>query len=82
MRILFFGTPDIAAPFLENLLKTSEVVGVITQPDKPSDRGQKLHAPPVKTLALAHNIPVFQQIVGKNLNQKPQILNFNQTSNK
>ena len=60
MRILFFGTPEISVPFLENLLKTSDVVGVVTQPDRPSDRGQKLQQPPVKEFALANNIPVFQ----------------------
>lgn len=62
MKIIFFGTPDIAVPYLEELIKTEEVVGVVTQPDKPSARGQKLHAPPVKELAQNHGIPVFQPV--------------------
>lgn len=62
MRILFFGTPDIAVPYLEELIKTEEVVGVITQPDKPADRGRHMHAPPVKTLAEKNSIPVFQPV--------------------
>lgn len=60
MRILFFGTPEISSPFLESLLKNYEVAGAVTQPDRPSARGQKLRQPPVKLLALASNIPVFQ----------------------
>ena len=60
MRILFFGTPEIASPFLEDLLKVSDVVGVVTQPDRPADRGKKLHQSAVKVIALQHNIPVFQ----------------------
>ena len=60
MKILFFGTPHIAARFLDTLITTEQVVGVIAQPDKPSGRGQKLQMPPVKTLALQHALPVFQ----------------------
>ena len=61
MRIVFMGTPEFAAASLEQLLTTRhEVVGVFTQPDKPKGRGYKLVPPPVKELALAHNIPVFQ----------------------
>lgn len=60
MKLLFFGTPKIAVPFLEGLLKEHEVVGAITQPDRPSDRGQKLRYTPVKELAIKNNIPVFQ----------------------
>ena len=61
MRIVFMGTPEFAAASLEQLLTTRhEVVGVFTQPDKPKGRGYKLVPPPVKELALAHHIPVFQ----------------------
>jgi len=60
MRILFFGTPQIAAEFLKDLLATADVVGVITQPDRPASRGQQLQAPAVKVLALEKHIPVFQ----------------------
>ena len=55
------GTPDIAATCLKKILADGfEVVGVYTQPDRPKGRGMKLVASPVKEVALAHNIPVFQ----------------------
>ncbi len=61
MRVVFMGTPDIAATCLNKILEDGfQVVGVYTQPDRPKGRGMKLVAPPVKELALAHNIPVFQ----------------------
>lgn len=60
-RIVFMGTPEFAVPSLAALLAASDpVVGVFTQPDKPSGRGMKLLPPPVKALALERNIPVFQ----------------------
>jgi len=61
MRIVFMGTPDIAATCLKKLLEDAfDVVGVYTQPDRPKNRGMKLAFSPVKEVALAHNIPVFQ----------------------
>lgn len=61
MKILFMGTPDFAVPSLQALLDHSyQVVGVLTQPDKPQGRKQVLTPPPVKQLASAHNIPVYQ----------------------
>ena len=61
MKIIFLGTPDFSASVLEALINSKhEVVGVVTQPDKPSGRGQKLIASPVKILAEKHNIPVYQ----------------------
>ena len=61
MRILFMGTPDIAAESLAALLDAGhEVCGVFTRRDKPVGRKQILTAPPVKEVALAHGIPVFQ----------------------
>ena len=61
MRVIFMGTPDFAVPSLEKLLEAGyEVCAVYTQPDKPKGRGHKLQAPPVKELALQHEIPVFQ----------------------
>ena len=61
MRVVFMGTPDIAATCLHKIIEDGfEVVGVYCQPDRPKGRGMKLVAPPVKELALAHNIPVFQ----------------------
>ncbi len=61
MRIVFMGTPDFAAVCLKALLDENyEVVGAFTQPDKPKGRGHKLAVCPVKELAAAHDIPVFQ----------------------
>ena len=61
MRIVFMGTPDIAAVCLDRILKDGfEVVGVYTQPDRPRGRGMKLTASPVKVLAQSAGIPVFQ----------------------
>lgn len=61
MRILFMGTPDIAARCLEALYAAGhEICGVYTRRDKPVGRRQVLTAPPVKTVALAHGTPVFQ----------------------
>lgn len=63
MRIFFMGTPDFAAASLNALFDAGfEVVGVFTQPDKPVGRKQLLQAPPVKTLALKHNVPVWQPV--------------------
>ncbi len=61
MRIVFMGTPDIAATCLNKILEDGfQVVGVYTQPDRPKGRGMKLVASPVKELALQRDIPVFQ----------------------
>ena len=61
MRILFMGTPDFAKVCFESLLTTDhEIVGVVTQPDKPKGRGYTLMPPPVKVSAMEHNIPVYQ----------------------
>ena len=61
MRVVFMGTPDIAATCLKKILADGfEVVGVYTQPDRPKGRGMKMVFPPVKEVAIAHGIPVFQ----------------------
>ena len=60
MRVLFYGTPEFALPTLDALLERHEVVGVITQPDKPSGRGQRITAPPAKRRAEAAGIAVLQ----------------------
>ena len=61
MRVVFMGTPDIAATCLTKILEDGfEVVGVYTQPDRPKGRGMKMVFSPVKEVAIAHNIPVFQ----------------------
>ena len=61
MRVVFMGTPDIAATCLKKILADGfEVVGVYTQPDRPKGRGMKMVFSPVKEVAIANNIPVFQ----------------------
>lgn len=61
LRTVFMGTPEFALQALEGLLEFGvNLVGVYTQPDRPKGRGNKLAASPVKQLALAHAIPVFQ----------------------
>lgn len=63
MKIVFMGTPDFAVASLEALLNAGEnVVAVITAPDKPAGRGQKMQSSAVKTFAVAHNIPVLQPL--------------------
>lgn len=63
MKIVFMGTPDIAKGCLEKLINENrEIAGVVTQADKPIGRGKKMGMPPVKELALEHNIPVYQPI--------------------
>ena len=64
------GTPDFAVNSLERLIADGhDIVGVFTQPDKPQGRKMKLTPPPVKQLALTHNIPVFQPDTFKNESQ-------------
>ena len=62
MRIVFFGTPAFAVPSLEALLaERAQIVGVVTQPDKPQGRSRStLVPPPVKEVALRHGLPVLQ----------------------
>ena len=61
MRIVFMGTPDFAAASLEKLIEEKiNVVAVFTQPDKPKGRGMEMSSSPVKELALAHGLQVFQ----------------------
>jgi methionyl-tRNA formyltransferase len=65
LRLVFAGTPEFAAQHLKALLDPAlegklDVVGVYTQPDRPSGRGKLLTASPVKLLALSHELPVFQ----------------------
>ena len=61
MRVVFMGTPDIAATCLKKIIADGfEVVGVYTQPDRPKGRGMKMVFSPVKEVALANDLPVFQ----------------------
>lgn len=61
LRIVYMGTPDFAVPALEALIASRhDVVGVVTNPDRPSGRGKKMTPPPVKVAASAAEIPVYQ----------------------
>ncbi len=60
LRVVFMGSPDFAVPCLDALLRTEQVVAVVTQPDKPAGRGLGLLAPAVKVRALAAGVPVLQ----------------------
>lgn len=74
MRIVFMGTPDFAVPSLQALIDAGhDVCAVYTQPDKPQGRKQILTAPPVKTLALEHDILVFQPNTLKNEDEQARL---------
>ena len=61
LRIVFLGTPQFAVPTLKHLLASRhQVVGVVTQPDRPRGRGQKVSDSPVKTVAVEHGVPLIQ----------------------
>ena len=60
VRIVFVGTPQFAVPTLRALNEHHTVVGVVTQPDQPAGRGRHVSASPIKELALAQGLPLFQ----------------------
>ncbi len=72
IKIVFFGTPQIALKSLEYLYNSDkiDVLAVVTQPDKPKGRGHKLAMSPVKEFALMHNLPVFQP---KSIRKEPEV---------
>lgn len=61
-RVVFMGTPDFAVPVLKKLIENTNVVLVVSQPDKKVGRDRELKMTPIKEEALKHNIPVFQPI--------------------
>jgi len=66
MRIIFMGTPEFAAESLKQLYSSGhDIAGVFTQADKPRNRGMKMSFSPVKELALAHGIPIYQPVTLK-----------------
>lgn len=78
LRIVFAGTPGFAAASLQAILDSKlenqyEIVGVYTQPDRPAGRGQKLVQSPVKQLAMANDIPVYQPLNFKQDEDKAQL---------
>ena len=63
MRVVFMGTPDFAVETLEAIIKEGhELAGVVTQPDKPKGRGKNMQFTPVKEIAVARGIPVYQPV--------------------
>lgn len=62
MRVVFFGSPTFALPSLQAVAREHQVVTVVSQPDRPAGRGNRLHAPPVKELALRLGLPVEQPL--------------------
>jgi methionyl-tRNA formyltransferase len=60
VKLVFFGTPECAVPFLQRVAAEHEVLAVVTQPDRPQGRGRRVEASPVKQAALALGLPVLQ----------------------
>ncbi len=78
MKIIFAGTPEFAVPSLQKLIDLGhEICAVYTQPDRPAGRGQHLQPPPVKVLALSHDIPVLQPLTLKTDDALHTFQNFN-----
>ena len=78
LRIAFAGTPDFAASHLSALISAGyNIVGVYTQPDRPAGRGKQAKASPVKALALASGLPVFQPLSLKSEEAQSQMLALN-----
>ncbi len=80
MKVLFLGTPDFAVPSLERLIAWNEVdvVGLVTQPDRPAGRGKNISAGPTKVVALSHGIPVLQP---EKLSKAPEVVQAMQELN-
>jgi methionyl-tRNA formyltransferase len=75
MRIVFMGTPAFSVPALEYLVKSEyRVVGVYTQPDKPTGRGRTLEQSPVKKVALEHSLEVFQPVGLRNTEEVQRLV--------
>ena len=63
MKIVYFGTPEIASSQLEAIISAGyEVVAVVTVPDKPAGRGKKIQSSHVKETALKHGLPILQPV--------------------
>jgi len=78
LRIVYMGTPEFAVEPLRAIIDAGfDVAAVVTAPDKPAGRGQKLHASPVKEYALQHNLPVLQPVSLKNPEFVNELKNFN-----
>src|SRR6186713_2062107 len=74
LRIAFAGTPQFALPALQALLKSRhQVIGVLTQPDRPAGRGQQLRSSPVKLLALDAHLPLAQPSTLKTVESRSEL---------
>lgn len=77
MKIIFAGTPEFAVPALQALIDSDhDIIGVYTQPDRPSGRGQHCHPSVVKILALKHDIPVFQPKTLRDSQAQQELINL------
>ncbi|ABV34647.1 methionyl-tRNA formyltransferase [Shewanella sediminis HAW-EB3] len=78
LNIIFAGTPDFAARHLQALIDSEHnIIGVYSQPDRPAGRGKKLQASPVKSLAIEHNLPVFQPKSLRDEQAQAELANLN-----
>lgn len=76
-RIIFMGTSEFAVPILESLIHTSySLVAVYTQPDKPAGRGKQIISPPIKVVAMEHNVPVIQPHALRHKETVDELANF------
>lgn len=77
-KIIFAGTPEFALPILEALFESPhEICAVFTQPDRPSGRGQKIHASPIKQFALENHLAIYQPETLRDQQIQQQIAEFN-----
>jgi methionyl-tRNA formyltransferase len=77
IKVVFMGSPAFSVPILQRLIDCCEVVGVVTQPDRPKGRGKKLEASPVKEAAIQAGIPVIQPVrLRRDQQAKQQLLDW------
>lgn len=74
-RIILAGTPEFASNIFQEIIKHFDVVGIVSQPDRPSGRGKHIHDTPVKTLAIDNNIKLFQPTKITNITSDLELLN-------
>jgi methionyl-tRNA formyltransferase len=77
MKVVFFGSPEFAIPSLISIHKEYEIVGVVTQPDRPAGRGKVITPPPVKALAQQYGLPILQPNRLKDPGVVEQLLTWN-----
>jgi len=77
LKIIFAGTPDFSVAALQSLQASQhEVIAVYSQPDRPSGRGRKLTASPVKQFAQSHDIPIFQPVSLRDVDAQQQLVDL------